>query len=60
MDQIRFDFLSSQAITALNRNVPTPSDPSDAFSQVLDQQLKTPGIHRLIVNTGEQQFVPDE
>jgi len=22
-----------------------------------DQQLKTPGIHRLIVNTGEQQFV---
>jgi flagellar hook-length control protein FliK len=39
MDQIRFDFLSAQVANALNRNAPTPSDSSDAFSQVLDQHL---------------------
>jgi flagellar hook-length control protein FliK len=41
MDQIRFDFFNSQAVTALSRNAPTPGDPPDAFSQVLDQELKT-------------------
>jgi flagellar hook-length control protein FliK len=39
MDQIRFDFLNTQPVTALNRSLPATTDKADAFSQILDQQL---------------------
>ena len=38
MDQIRFDFLNTQAITARNQQ-PAHADGADAFAQILDQQL---------------------
>jgi flagellar hook-length control protein FliK len=40
MDQIRFDFFSTQAIGAPSRTLPAPAPASDdAFSQVLDRQM---------------------
>ena len=41
MHQIRFDFLNTQAVSALARNQPAPAEGSDAFSQILDQQIAT-------------------